>query len=197
MRKQTENPKDMIFMYGGKGVTKEQRETYDYYSTDPLAVDYLLKYETFDDNIWECACGEGNISKRLEHYGYNVRSTDLIYRGFGEEKPVNFLMESKQFNGDIITNPPYSLALEFVQKALSLSKRKVAMFLKLQFIETKRRYINLFSKFPPSVIYVFVKRIKCYKNNEKTTYGGAICYCWFVWDKEYTGETRVRWIDNL
>lgn len=186
-----------MFTIGGKGTGKEKREQYDYYATDPLAVDYLLKYETFDNNIWECACGDGNISKRLEHYGYNVRSTDLIYRGFGEEKPVNFLMETKQFNGDIITNPPYSHSLEFVNQALKLSKRKVAMFLKLQFIETQKRYKHLFSKNPPSAVYVFVKRMKCFKNNEPSSYVSAVCYCWFIWDKEYNGEPVIRWIDNL
>ena len=196
MRKKVENPKDVIFMFGGKGVTKEQRETYDYYATDPIAVDYLLKYEKFDNKVWECACGNGNISKKLEEYGYNVKSTDLIYRGFGEKESVNFLMQTEKFDGDIITNPPYNNALEFVNKALELSKRKVAMFLKLQFIETQKRYKKLFSKNPPSTVYVFVKRIKCFKNNEPTSYVGAICYCWFVWDKEYDGEPIIRWIDN-
>lgn len=63
--------------------SKKSRATNDYYSTDPTAIDYLLKYESFDKNIWECACGNGNLSKRLENYGYNVLSTDLVYRGFG------------------------------------------------------------------------------------------------------------------
>lgn len=65
MREKIENPKDMVYMLGGN--SKEEREIFDYYATDPIAVDYLLKYETFDQNIWECACGEGNISKRLEN----------------------------------------------------------------------------------------------------------------------------------
>lgn len=58
----------------------------DFYATDPTAIDYLLKYESFDRNVWECACGNGNLSKRLEDYGYNVLSTDLVYRGFGGGK---------------------------------------------------------------------------------------------------------------
>lgn len=185
-----------MYILGGKGIAKEEREKYDYYATDPIAVDYLLKYEKFNKNVWECACGEGNISKKLEEYGYNVKSTDLIYRGFGEKESVNFLMQNEQFDGDIITNPPFTNALEFVNKALELSKRKVAMFLKLQFIETQKRYKELFSKNPPSRVYVFVKRMKCFKNNEPSSYLSAICYCWFVWDNEYDGEPIIRWIDN-
>ena len=194
--KQRNNPKDMMYMIGGNGVAKEEREPYDYYATDPKAVDYLLKHETFDHNIWECACGEGNISKRLEKYGYNVKSTDLVYRNFGEKESVNFLMQYEKFDGDIITNPPFKIALEFIQKALELSKRKVAMFVKLQFLETQKRYKELFLKNPPSKIYIFVKRMKCFKNNEQTTYGSAISFCWIVWDKEYDGEPVIRWIDN-
>lgn len=182
---------------GGRGCGNSERETYDYYATDPIAIDYLLKYESFDNNIWECACGEGNLSKRLEEYGFNVRSTDLIYRGYGEKESVNFLYQTEKFDGDIITNPPYKLTNEFVLKALDLTKRKVAMFLKIQFLETQRRYKDIFSKYPPSVIYIFPKRMKCYKNNRPTTYKGGIVFVWIIWDNEHSGETVIRWIDNL
>lgn len=110
---------------------------------------------------------------------------------------IDFLKCHKKFDGDIITNPPYKYATEFVLKALELSKRKVAMFLKIQFLESKNRWLKLFKDFPPSTIYVFVKRINCYRNDDRSIKGSAVCYAWFVWDKEYTGETRVRWIDNL
>ena len=156
----------------------------------------MLKYEKFDNKIWECACGNGNLSKRLERFGYNVTSTDLVYRGFGRGN-IDFLKCHKKFDGDIITNPPYKYATEFVLKALKLSNRKVAMFLKIQFLETQKRWLQLFKLYPPSTIYVFVKRINCYRNDDRSIKSSAVCYAWFVWDKEYTGETRVRWIDNL
>ena len=174
----------------------KSRALNDFYSTDPIAIDYLLKYESFDKNIWECACGNGNLSKRLEDYGYNVLSTDLVYRGFGEGE-IDFLKQKDKFNGDIITNPPYRYATEFCRKALELTNRKVAMFLKVQFLESRKRYIGLYKDYPPKCIYVFVKRIGCYKNDIREEYRSAVCYCWYVWDKEYTGETMVRWIDNL
>lgn len=60
------------------------RENDDYYATDPAAVDFLLQKAALSRNLWECACGEGHLSKRLLELGYKVRSTDLIYRGFGE-----------------------------------------------------------------------------------------------------------------
>jgi len=82
------------------------REQNDYYATPPKAVSQLLELETFQNNIWECACGEGHISKVLLDNGFNIISSDLIDRGFGEVS--NFLETTDVFDGDIITNPPFS-----------------------------------------------------------------------------------------
>ena len=71
---------------GASNHSDESRVEMDFYATDPKAVDYLLRHEQFNNHIWECACGTGNLSKQLEQYGYNVRSTDLVYRGFGGGK---------------------------------------------------------------------------------------------------------------
>ena len=123
----------------------------DYYATDPQAVEMLLDLEPFAQVIWEPACGEGHISKVLADHGHEVISTDLIYRGFGDPEPMDFLTETfPDFEGDIITNPPYSAGLEFVERALETVRPggKVAMFLKVQFLEGKRRG-ELFSKTPP------------------------------------------------
>ena len=170
------------------------REPNDFYSTDPSAIDCLLKYEDFDENIWECACGNGVLSKRLIDYGHTVYSTDKYYRGYGSVQ--NFLTVEKRFNGDIITNPPYKLAFEFVNKALELTNRKVAMFLRLQFIESQKRYAHIFKKNPPKKIMPFVKRINCYRNDDRSLKGSTVSYAWFIWDKEYDGNTTIEWIDN-
>ena len=86
--------------------------------------------------------------------------------------------------------------MEFVTKALELSDRKVAMFLKLQFLETKKRYDHIFKDKPLARVYVFVKRIRCFRNDVWNNDTSAVAYAWFIWDKEYSGETRIRWIDN-
>lgn len=105
-------------------------------------MELLLDVESFNNTIWECACGEGHLSKVLEQHGFEVISTDLIYRGYGEHESLNFLEETlDDFHGDIITNPPYKYALQFAEKAIeSIDEgNKVAMFLKLQFLEGKSR----------------------------------------------------------
>ena len=73
-----------------------EREENDYYATDPKAVEMLLDVESFNPRIWECACGEGHISEVLKNHGYNVWSTDLIDRGYGDVKDFFFIQRSGQ-----------------------------------------------------------------------------------------------------
>ena len=148
--------------------------------------------------VWGCACGEGHISKVLESHGYDVVSTDLVYRGYGRLNPCDFLLENVvDFSGDIITNPPYKYALEFVEHALNIVQpgRKVAMFLKLTFLEGGKRK-GLFDKYPPKKIYVFRNRIDCWKNGTKPEKPSkAVCYAWFIWEKGFKGNPQILWID--
>lgn len=107
--------------------------------------------------IWEPACGEGHISKVLQAHGYQVISTDLVYRGFGDPEPLDFLKETLDgFEGDIITNPPYSTGLEFVQRALESVRPggKVAMFLKVQFLEGQKRGAFFKNTPPPYSLHI-------------------------------------------
>jgi hypothetical protein len=172
------------------------REENDYYATDPKAIDLLLQHEVFNRNILECACGEGNLSEALKEYGYNVFSTDLIDRGYPDDI-VDFLKTDIRFSGDIITNPPFKFATEFITKALDSIPigNKVAMFMKLSYLSGKRRYNEIYSKYPPYKVYVFTGRIACSKNNLPEGFkGGAMDYAWFIWEKGKLGPTEIKWI---
>lgn len=84
MKDWTGNSKTIYTILGASNHSEQDREQYDYYATDPAAVDYLLSAGvSLSQHLWECACGEGHLSKRLTALGYDVKSTDLIYRGFG------------------------------------------------------------------------------------------------------------------
>lgn len=182
---------------GSSNHTPNERAANDYYATEPQAVEMLLALETFAPVIWEPACGEGHISKVLAAHGYEVISTDLIYRGFGEPEPMDFLTETfPNFEGDIITNPPYSAGLEFVERALETVRPggKVAMFLKVQFLEGKRRG-ELFAKTPPRTIYISRSRLACAKNGDFEHTEKAIAYAWYVWEKGFTGDPVIKWFN--
>ena len=88
----------------GSSRNNGERESDDFYPTPPYAVEELLKREVFSGNIWECACGEGYISEVFKNKGFEVISTDLIDRGYGER--LDFL-QSDLVADNIVTNPPY------------------------------------------------------------------------------------------
>ena len=195
---------------GASNHTVEDREENDYYATDPRAAELLLELETFHKNIWEPACGEGYLSEVFKKARHKVLSTDLIYRGYGKGDVdfLNFKGENK-WHGDIITNPPYKFAQDFVEKGISLIKpnNKLALFLKIQFLEGKKRK-KLFEKYPPKTVYVSSSRLLCAKNGKfapivngrriaKQGYvsSSAVAYAWFVWVKEFKGAPIIRWFN--
>lgn len=186
----------MANIYGTLGIseTRRERAEHDYYATDPLAAELLMEIEHLSDDIWECACGEGNLAKVFIRGGHRVKCTDLIDRGFGDGG-VDFLKQTETFHGDIITNPPYKYAQEFIEHALSLVEdgSKVCMFLKVQFLEGKRRRV-LYETQPPKRIWVSSSRIPCWKPGGPTN-GSMIAYAWYVWEKGWKGETTVKWFN--
>lgn len=194
MKDWTGNRKSTFTTIGVSNHTDKEREEHDYYATDPKAIDMLLEHETLEQYLWEPACGEGHLSKRLSEYGYDVYSTDLIYRGYGTGG-IDFLKEEMSFKGSIITNPPYKYTTEFILKALELVEQghHVYMFLKLTALEGQDRYNKIYSKYPPKKIYVFTKRIACGKNGIFTG-TSAIAYAWFIWEKGYHGQTIIKWL---
>ena len=187
---------------GASNHTSDERQHHDFYATEPKAAELLIAHETFAPIIWECACGLGHLSKVFENAGFSVTSTDIVYRGFGSSESVDFLdyRDECSFDGDIITNPPYKFALEFVQQALNVVQRghKVAMFLKLTFLEGKKRK-EFFKTSPPKTVYVSSSRLNCAKNGDFQTMidggGSAVAYAWFVWNKGFHGDTVIKWIN--
>jgi len=132
----------------------------------------------------------------MKELGYEVFSSDLIDRSYGTGG-VDFLKVKEikpEYN--IITNPPYKYAQEFVEHSLKLvgEGKKVAMFLKLTFLEGQKRR-KLFNKYPPKKVYVFSQRQKCAMNGDfKNTGSSAAAYAWFVWEKGNTYSPIINWI---
>lgn len=172
----------------------DKREFADFYPTPAYVTEELLKREKFSGDIWEPACGEGHISKILEQQGYKVRSTDIIDYGYGESN-INFLRDEffarlpKADN--IVTNPPFMYATEFVYRAKEMTNNKIALFLKTTFLEGVERYkIFQDQEYPLKTVYQFSRRIAF--GNSKN--GGMLAFAWFVWDKNHTGRPVIEWI---
>jgi methylase of polypeptide subunit release factors len=174
------------------GVSKG-RPASDFYRTPAFVTEALLVQEAFTGTVWEPACGDGAMSRVLEQKLPHCRiiSTDLNDYGYGQPG-VDFLKTRLKADA-IVTNPPFRLATEFAEHALECAP-KVALFLKLAFLEGTRRYC-LFRKFPPKFVHVFSRRVSLTRNGMKETpNGGMMAFAWFVWEKDYQGRPQVDWI---
>ena len=187
---------------GGNSATT--RVEHDFYATDPETLKMFLyefwKENTFEGSILEPACGQGHISKTLKELlpNFDIISTDLINRGYGIGG-VDFLTHDykRKFN-TVITNPPFSLAKEFIEKGLEVSDKYVIMFCKIQLLEGVKRK-DMFLNTPLKYVYVHTTRQATWKDGNPTDSKGrkwanTMCLAWFVWDKEYVGNPIIKWI---
>lgn len=206
------NKKTTFVTLGASNHTDHERAEHDYYATEPKAADLICEVENFEGGIWENCCGEGHLSKRFIELGYDVVSTDLIDRDYGTGR-IDFFKCDKALAPNIVTNPPYKYAKEWVEHSLELIENgnKVALFLPIQFLESDGRR-ELFKNNPPETVYVCVNRILCGINGDFTAkdkdgsviynkdgtpkrMSSAKCYAWFVWRKGYKGDTKIKWIN--
>lgn len=181
----------------------DQGDGTDFWATPPQATQALLDVEFFGGSILEPACGLGDMSKVIrEHYQHyqesSLLSADLIDRGWsGQDRTVDFLTlgSINHFGFDnVITNPPFNLALPFIEKALKVARNKVAMLLPLEFLQSQKR-LNFFRNSPLVRVYVFPWRVPFWQpgydkpmNNRR--------HAWYVWcDHEYAGQTVLEWFD--
>lgn len=176
----------------GVAIDYENREKDDFYSTPPEGTRALLEVEKFEGKIWEPACGEGHISKVLIENGYEVESSDLVDRGYGESR-TDFLMEYRSRAPNIITNPPFKNATNFIRKSLELSSSKVALLMRLQTLEGGERG-ELFKTSPLARIHVFSRRLTLERNGIKPESSGMMAVAWFIFDHAYSGKPEINWI---
>lgn len=165
----------------------------DFFPTPAWATHALSDNEKFEGEIWESACGNGAMSEVLKQYGNDVVSTDLYDRGYGEGG-VDFL-DCDRRAANIVTNPPYNSAEGFVHAGLQKADRKFALLLRLAFLEGANRQRTIFSKTPPSRVWIFSERITFYPANAVKKGSGTTAYAWFVWDKSARAETELRWFE--
>lgn len=180
-----------------KGVSIAGRKKFtkaDLYETPAWATQSLLERETFIGQVLEPACGYGAISKECEARGYTVVSSDKYDYGYGQVR--DYLADYPPEVANIITNPPYNNHKEFVEVSKMIATDKIAMLLKLTFLEGVGRY-KMFKdeNFPLARVWVFCKRVNMYPHGEEQSKNsGTIAYAWFVWDKSHIGKPNIDWI---
>lgn len=209
---------------GGIRLAYDEREENDFYATDPKAAEWLLKIEPEITDVWEPFVGTGNLAEPYREASKLRIISDLIDRGYYPERVStsygkDFLKMNKIWKGDIVSNPPYKGSLKYVKHCLDLVNEGhyVALFLRLNFLETLERY-KFFKKYPPIRVWIPALRIVCARDNEfmipatnrktgevlydkegnikYTKRTSAVCSCWYIWKKGYTGETVLKWFNN-
>lgn len=120
------------------------------------------------------------------------------FEGAWDPAPVNAdfdFLESQGPAPDIATNPPFSIAEQFIRHALSLTEStggKVAMLLPMAYDCAKGRR-DLFEKPPFKAKYTLTKRIR-WTNLEQKAAGPSMNHAWFVWDWSYEGRSFMGWL---
>jgi len=200
----TGNKHSTFSTLGASNHSEYERAEHDFYATSPEAIKLLyLKYWGqigFSNSVWECACGNGHLVDGLHEVAPHISifPSDIIVRDF-PCSDIDFLKVEQDYKEkqDIITNPPYKYAVEFCEKAIDLVDvgYKVAMFLKLTFLEGQKRR-EFFDKYPPKYILVFSKRVQVAINGDKEMFkkSSAACYAWFIWEKGFVGKPTIDWI---
>jgi len=163
----------------------------DFFPTPRWATFALIENEKFDGDIWECACGDGSMSRVLAESGSRIISSDLYNRGFGDVGH-DFLKATRSV-ANIVTNPPYNSAEGFVSSGVRHSKKKFALLLRLAFLEGANRANTIFARTPPNRVWVFSERITFYPVGVEPKGSGTTAYAWFVWDKDAKSSTELRW----
>ncbi len=165
---------------------EDLRQKEDFYPTPRYVTQALLDNYQFSGKIWEPACGDGRMAKVLLETYPDVECSDLIDRGYGKSG-VDFLNSNKR-SDNIITNPPFNLAYEFIVRGLELSDKCLALLLPIRYLTGKKR-AKLYAKYPPAKVIVIPNKV------DFLGFGSpAMEFAWFVWEKGVRNTTIV-WAD--
>jgi len=170
-----------------------ERDGLDWYVEPRWCVDLLLDHEPFDGLTWDPACGGGVIPEALWERNLQVECSDVVDRGCVGHFDHDFLAVVPPFVPDnILTNPPYRHATEFILRARCIARRKVAVITRLDFLASQRRK-PLFDG--AARVWVLSKRPSMPPGGfEGPAKGGQHDYCWVVWDRAHRGPCRIGWL---
>ena len=167
-------------MTGGNPDGERGREKRDFYPSPPEITRALLAVETFSHSIWEPACGDDAIVNVLEAHGHKVLGTDI--HPLGKGKRADFFAVTPRKVSNIITNPPFDLAVEFIEHAMKFEPDKVAFVFKSSFWQAAGRQ-PLFQRHKPARIYPLTWRPDFMGLGRPT-----MEVMWCVWERGYVGE---------
>lgn len=195
---------------GGAAVMARRREPPDsleFFPTPPWATRALLEHviPAAGGTCWEPAAGEGHMADVLAERFRHVYRTDVHDYG-GLDAVGSFIgvgpdvLPTPELGFPwIITNPPFSRAVEFFERCLIDSSRGFALLLRTSWMEGGERFKAVFHPHPPTAVWQFAERVPMTKGRWDPDADTATAYAWFVWMREapngrWMSDTRLRWI---
>ena len=166
------------------------------FETPLWAVHAILDVELLTPMVVDPCCGQGVLAKAADQRGYHVFASDLYDWGYGASN-VDFLENDDVLrfvpNATVFMNPPFSLAVDFVETAIKNGARKVVCFQRLSWWSSAKR-VPFWSHRPPNRIYVCTDRASCWRIDippHKRTGGTTTDHAWFVWERGQPGGTQM------
>lgn len=162
----------------------EQKQPLDFFETPEAATLALLDFIRIDGPVFEICAGTGKIAKVLRKAGYEVKTNDSCtqfktdYRKDVSKAGASTGWQPYKDSDWIITNPPFSKAIEIVSNTVN-KKKKCAFLLRLSFLEPTKRRGKFLSECPPNKLIV-LPRIS-FTGDGKTDWMPC---AWFIWDND-------------
>jgi len=172
-----------------------ERHAFDWYVEGPEVVDKLFDAVRFDGPIHDPACGAGNIPRVAAARGIAATGSDLVDRGYGTGG-VDFLDDTTP-RTNIVSNPPYVLAERFALHALTVTSGRVALLVRLAFLEGQARRKRLFLAHPPERVLVLSTRPSMPPGDLAIqAKGGKVAYAWVIWNRSALPlqPTAIGWL---
>jgi hypothetical protein len=173
----------------------------DHYATPAWVTAALLAREAFlappdAPQVWECACGNGAMAEVIAAHGYNVAASNLVDYGYGDTS-VDFLKERRLRAPNIVTNPPYALAMPFIEHALALGADKAALLLRLNFVEGQKRSRRL-EQLPLAAVLIVRARFGMWPGGNAPEKANDPTYnhAWYVFQRGHRGAPSIGWLDR-
>jgi hypothetical protein len=143
----------------------------------------------------EPAANRGHMVKPLAEYFGHVSASDIHDYGAGFPVEDYLFGPPPPVTGWTITNPPFRLAEQFIERALATSEDGVAVIVRAAFLEGIGRHARLFSKTPPTHVMQFTERVVMHKGKLSAQGSTATAYCWLVWDIcQEPQPTQFGWV---
>lgn len=178
----------------------EPHDSLDDFPTPPWATRALCEFllsEGFDlaeESCREPAANRGHMVKPLREYFGAVEAADVHDYGAGFRVEDYLFPGSDAFPvGWTITNPPFRLAEQFIERAIATSYVGCAVIVRAAFLEGQGRFERLFSKTPPAYVLQFTERVVMHKGRLAPDGSTATAYAWIIWLHD-ANPTQLRWI---